>query len=123
MACEIVVQVKVSGDVGTDDEFELRKRLEQELLAELSHTRAPNKERVAEFGRSEPDRGRINVILEAVTDPAAAFGIVKGVLKRLQLLDRHGTSVTTQTWSDADPDDVTAKILWPLPATPATTTG
>ncbi|VTR92642.1 unnamed protein product [Gemmata massiliana] len=106
MTFEMVVQLPVTGAFGTDEEFDLRTRLERDFNAALVA------ENAGESGRGETDDGRMSVYLESVTDHDAALRIVKDVLVRHKLL--HRVTVLLETRCEADSDDIERRVLWPL---------
>ena len=108
MTFGLLVQLPVTGVVGTDADFDLRTLLERDFDAALAAAGA------GECGRGETDAGRMTVYLEAVADPDAALRIVTDVLTRHKLL--HRAAVVLETRGEADPDDVDRRTLWPLPA-------
>lgn len=108
MTFGMVVRLPATGTFGSDEDFDLRTRLERDfnttLLAEC----------LGECGRGETDAGATRIHLEAVSDPGAALRAVKGVLTRYRLLDR--ATVTLETPSEDDPDDIERQVLWPTPS-------
>lgn len=106
MAHEMVVQLPVTGTFGTDEDFDLRTRLERELGAALAA------EPACECGRGEIEGGRLSVPLTALTDPIAVLRVVKDVLARLQVL--HRATVVLETRCEIDPDDIERQVVWPL---------
>lgn len=106
MEHEMIVQLPATGAFGTDEDFDLRTRLECELTSALAA------ERAGECGRGGIEDGRMSVPLTAVIDPAVTLRVVKGVLTRLQVL--HRATVVLETRSEADPDDIDRQIVWPL---------
>ncbi len=110
MTFGIVVELPITGTFGTDEEFDLRTRLERDLNTALIA------ERSGECGRGETDGGLIRVYLEAVTDPNATLCVVMDVLTHHKLL--HLATVVLETRSEADPDDVDRRTLWPREAIP-----
>jgi hypothetical protein len=106
MAYGMLVQLPVTGAFGTDEEFDLRTELEREFGQALAA------ERAGECGRGETEDGRMNLYLEAVSDTQLALKIVKDVLNRFKLLTR--AVVVLETRCEADPDDITRQVLWPV---------
>ncbi len=111
MAYGMVVQLPVTGAVGTDEDFDLRTLLERELGTALA------RERAGECDRSETDSGRMSVYLTEVADPPLALRLVTGVLARLNVL--HRATVVLETRCETDPDDTDRTILWPVHTAPA----
>ncbi|MCS6863662.1 MAG: hypothetical protein RMJ56_01535 [Gemmataceae bacterium] len=106
MATTILVQLPVTGAVGTDDDFDLRAHLERELnLALLT-------EEAGECDRGEIDGGWMRIRLVQIVDPAQTLAIVKDVLARAHLL--HRAVIALETCRDTDTDDVDREILWPV---------
>lgn len=106
MEYEMVVQIPVTGTFGTDDDFDLRTRLERELAAALAA------EVAGDCGRGEIEDGRMCVPLTGVADPVAALRVIKVVLAQLQVL--HRATVVLETRCEADPDDIDRQVVWPL---------
>jgi hypothetical protein len=107
----MVVQLPVGSAFGTDEDFDLRALLEQELTRELAWDGA------GECGRGVIENGRMSIHLEAVADHLRTLHAVKDVLARLKLLS--SASVVLETRFDADPDEVNRQLLWPVHSTPA----
>jgi hypothetical protein len=112
MGSGMTVQLPVTGAFGTDEDFDLRILLERELGVALAAAQA------GECGRGEIDGGRMCVRLEAISDPARALEVVRGVLSGLKLL--HRAVVALERRCEADPDEIDRQILWP--AQPSSTT-
>lgn len=106
MACGMIVQLPVNGTFATDEDFDLRLRLERELGIALAM------ESAGECGRGSIESGRMSICLEAVTDHVHTLKVVKDVLTRLKLLS-HAV-VVLETRCDADPDDIDRQTLWPI---------
>ena len=106
MAHAMIVQLPVTGEFGTDDDFDLRTQLERELGLALT------REQAGECGRGEIDNGRMSVHLEHVADPGVTLRVVKDVLARLKQLPR--AVVVLETRCEADPDDIDCQTLWPI---------
>jgi len=105
MAHGMIVRLPVSVSYGTDEEFDLRVRLEHELATALAATR------VGECVGGGIDTTHLNLHLEGISDPPAALAVVKGVLDGAGVLDR--TLVVLETLSPANPDDCDQQVLWP----------
>ena len=105
MASSMIVRLPVSVPYGTDEEFDLRVRLERELGAALRLARA------GESAGGEIDTSHMNLTLDAVPEPGPALAAVKEVLARNGLLGR--AVVVLETRSPADPDDCDRQVLWP----------
>src|SRR5213082_2502060 len=105
MAFGMIVQLPVSVAFGTDEEFDLRVRLERELAAALAAARA------GECAGGGIDTSHLNLHLDNVPDPPAALGVVKDVLARSGLLGR--AVVVLETHDPGDPDDRDWQVLWP----------
>lgn len=101
----MIVRLPASVPFGTDDEFDLRVRLERELGAALRLARA------GESAGGEIDTTHLNVQIEGVPDPARALAAVTEVLARNGLLGR--AEVVLETHPAADPDDCDRQTLWP----------
>jgi hypothetical protein len=101
----MIVRLPVSVAFGTDEEFDLRVRLEKELGTAL-----------AESGNGECTGGEIDtsflkLYLDAFGDPLLALEIAKGVLERAEVLDQ--SVVILETRLQRDPDDYDWRVLWP----------
>jgi hypothetical protein len=105
MAFSMIVRLPVSVPYGTDEEFDLRVRLERELGAALRLARA------GEPAGGEIDTSHLNLTLDAIPDPAMALVAVKEVLARNGLLGR--AIVVLETRTADDPDDCDRQVLWP----------
>lgn len=105
MTFGMVVRLPVTGTFGSDEDFDLRTRLERDFNATLLA------ECLGECGLGETDAGATRIHLEALRDPGAALRAVKGVLARHDLLDR--AMVVLETPSEDDPDDIERQVLWP----------
>jgi hypothetical protein len=90
---------------GTDEEFDLRVRLERELAAALAPTRA------GECAGGGIDTSHMNLHLEGISEPPVALAVVKEVLSAAGLLGR--SVIVLETRSAADPDDRDLQVLWP----------
>jgi hypothetical protein len=101
----MLVQLPVSVAFGTDEEFDLRVRLERELAHALTTARAG---RCAGGGI---DTSHMNLHLEGISDPTLALSVVKEVLGGAGLLGR--SVVVLETPCPADPDDRDLQVLWP----------
>ncbi|HEY1190986.1 MAG TPA: hypothetical protein VGE74_25360 [Gemmata sp.] len=106
MTFGMVVRLPVTGTFGTDEEFDLRARLERDFNSALIA------ERAGECGLGETEAGVTSVYLETVTEPSNALRIVQGVLARHNLLNR--ATVLLETPSEDDPDDIERRVLWPV---------
>lgn len=111
MAYGMIVQLPVTGTLGTDDDFDLRVLLERELGAALM------RERAGACDRGETEGGRTSVYLTEITDPALALRLVTGVLARQNVL--HRATVVLETPCETDPDDTDRTTLWPAQPAPA----
>jgi hypothetical protein len=101
----MIVQIPVTVAFGTDEEFDLRVRLEHDLSAAFAYAR------VGECAGGGIDTSHLNLQIEGISDPPAALGVVKGVLAGAGLLGR--ALVVLETRSPHDPDDRDHKVLWP----------
>ncbi len=106
MTAGMIVQLPVSVAFGTDEEFDLRVRLERELTTALAAVGA------GECSSSETDSSYTKLYLGNIADTATTLNVVKDVLARSGLLGR--ATVVLETRSKADPDDPTWQVLWPL---------
>lgn len=106
MATTIIVQLPVTGAVGTDEDFDLRTHLERELNLAL------RAEEAGECERSEIDGGWMRLWLVNGVDPGQTLEIVKDVLARDHLLPR--AIIALETCHDVDTDDIHREILWPV---------
>lgn len=104
MAFGLIVQMPVSVAFGTDEEFDLRCRLERELAGALRATGA------GECSGGEIDTSHMKLYLDGVTDTALALDTVKPVLARNGLLNR--ATVILETCCPNDPDERAWDILW-----------
>lgn len=111
MTLGMVVRLPVNGAFGTDEDFDLRARLEHDLDTALIAGCA------GECGRGVTDAGFANISLESITDSNTAFTLVKGVLERHGLLGR--VTVLLELPVAGDADDVERRVLWPLQPAPA----
>ena len=105
MTAGLIVRVPVTVAFGTDDEFDLRVRLERDLGAALAAAG------VGDGAWSEIGTSHMSLHCVNITDTAAALGVAKDVLARAGLLAR--AEVVLETRSKADPDDPTWQVLWP----------
>ena len=105
MTNSMIVQLPVSVAFGTDEEFDLRVRLERELSIALAATGA------GECSGSGIDTSHMNFHLDGVSNPAAALEVVKDVLSTSGQLAR--SVIALETRPDADPDDCDLQVLWP----------
>jgi hypothetical protein len=105
MTFGMIVQLPVSVAFGTDEEFDLRVRLERELGAALAAARA------GECAGGGIDTSHLSLHLDKVSDPPAALGVVKDVLSGAGLLGR--AVVVLETRCPNDPDDPDRQVLWP----------
>lgn len=110
MTFGMVVRLPVTGAFGTDEEFDLRTRLEREFDAALLA------ESAGECGLGETAAGCTRIYLEAITDAGVAFPIVKGVLGRHDLLGC--ATVVLETPDEGDADNIDRQVLWPLQPAP-----
>ncbi len=106
MTAGLIVQLPVSVAFGTDEEFDLRVRLERELTAALTAVGAGGCE------SSEIDSSHMNFHLSGIADPISTLNVAKDVLARSGLLGR--AVIVLETRSKADPDDPNLQVLWPL---------
>src|SRR5262245_26004864 len=106
MTYGMIVQLPVTVSFGTDEEFDLRVRLERDLSTALAAAR------VGECAGGGIDTSHLNLQLEGISDPPAALGVVKGVLAGAGVLGR--ALVALETRSPHDPDDRDHKVLWPV---------
>jgi hypothetical protein len=105
MAFGMIVQLPVSVAFGTDEEFDLRVRLERELATALAESGT------GECAGGEIDTSHLKLHLEAVRDPGPALEVAKGVLTRAGVIGR--AVVALETRCEADPDDRYWTVLWP----------
>ena len=105
MTFGMIVQLPVSVAFGTDEEFDLRVRLERELATALAESGA------GECAGGEIDTSHLKLYLEAIPDPHRALDTAKAVLERADVL--HRAVVVLETRCKADPDDRDWKVLWP----------
>ena len=105
MTFGMIVQLPVSVAFGSDEEFDLRVRLERELATALAEARA------GECAGGEIDTSYLKLHLEAISDPNPALEVVKAVLARAEVLGR--AVVVLETRCQADPDDRDWQVLWP----------
>jgi hypothetical protein len=103
---EMIVQLPVTGAFGSDDDFDLRTRLEHELDVALAA------ECAGECDRGEIENGRMSVPITGVADPVLALRVVKEVLTRVAVL--HRATVYLETRCEADPDDRDCQVVWPI---------
>ena len=100
----MVVRVPVTVAFGTDEEFDLRAKLERELAAALRGTGT------GESAGGEIDTSHMRLYLDGVEDPVQTREVVKDVLARAGLL--HRAEVILETRCELDPDDCDWQILW-----------
>ena len=105
MAFGMLVQLPVSVAFGTDEEFDLRVRLEHELATALAESGT------GECAGAEIDRAHLKLHLEAIADPGPALEVTKGVLARAGVIGRAVVALGTRCPSDPDGCDWT--VLWP----------
>jgi hypothetical protein len=101
MTDALVLRLPVSVAFGTDEEFDLRVRLERELAAAL-----PGAEVSGEIGTAH-----LEVRAAGVPDPGPAAAAAAEVLARCGRL--AGAVVLLETPCPADPDDRECRVLWP----------
>jgi len=106
MTAGMIVQLPVTVAFGTDEEFDLRVRLEGELTTALTAVGA------GQCVSSDIDTAHMNLHLGGIADPISTLNVAKTVLARAGLLNR--AVIVLETRSKADPDDPTLQILWPL---------
>lgn len=106
MAFGMIVRLPVSVAFGTDEEFDLRVRLEQELSVALAEAGA------GACGGGEIDTAHMQFQLDAINDPSATLDVIKVVLARAGVLAR--AMIALETRCEADPDDRELRVLWPL---------
>ncbi|WP_439630552.1 hypothetical protein [Gemmata sp.] len=106
MTAGLIVRIPVTVAFGTDEEFDLRVRLERELGTALAAAGA------GEGAGSETGTAHMSLHFVNITDAGAALGAAKDVLARAGLLAR--AEVVLETRSKADPDDPTWQVLWPV---------
>ena len=106
MTAGLIVRIPVTVAFGTDDEFDLRVRLERELTAALTAAGA------GEGAGSEIDTAHMSLHFVNLTDAATAFSVAKEVLARAGLLGR--AEIVLETRSKADPDEPIWQVLWPV---------
>ena len=105
MAFGMLVRLPVSVAFGTDEEFDLRVRLEHELVAALEQSGT------GECAGAEIDTSHLNLHLEAIADPGPALEVTKGVLARAGVIGR--AVVALETRCHTDPDECDWTVLWP----------
>ncbi|MCE9565942.1 MAG: hypothetical protein K8U57_28295 [Planctomycetes bacterium] len=105
MTAGMIVQLPVTVAFGTDEEFDLRVRLESELTTALAAVGA------GQCASSDIDTSHMNLHLGGIVDPISTLNVAKTVLARSGLLGR--AVVVLETRSKADPDDPNLQILWP----------
>jgi hypothetical protein len=105
MAFDMIVQLPVSMAFGTDEEFDLRVRLEQDLSAALAEAGAGT------CGGGEIDTSHLKLYLDSIPDALPALDVVKAVLARSGLLAR--AMIVLETCCGSDPDDRDWRVLWP----------
>jgi len=105
MACNMLIQLPVTVPFGTDEEFDLRVRLQRELSEALARAgmRCPVS--------GEIDAEHINLWFDGTDDAERMFGLVKPVLAAAGLLDR--AVVILESPSPYDPDEQVSWVLWP----------
>lgn len=102
----MIVQIPVSTAFGTDEEFDLRVRLEAELAAAIEGSG------IGTCGGGEINTTDMRIILEAIADPDSALALIKNVLSAAGLLVR--AMVILESRSHADPDEAAHRVLWPV---------
>lgn len=108
MTAGMIVRLPVSVAFGSDEEFDLRVRLERELAAALSEVGA------GRCAGGEIDASHMNIHLSDVTDATLVLQTVKDVLTRSGLQGR--AVVLRETYSKSDPDDRDWQVIWSGPA-------
>jgi hypothetical protein len=105
MPAVMIVQLPVTVAYGTDEEFDLRVRLHQELATALQAANA------GECATSEIDTAHIKFHLQGFLNPTASLNVVKDILSRAGLLSR--AVVLLETRNKLDSDDHNWQVLWP----------
>ena len=105
MAFGMIVQLPVSVAFGTDEEFDLRVRLERELATALAESGT------GECAGGQIDTSHLKLYLEAIADPLPTLDVTKAVLERAEVLDR--AVVVLETRCPTDPDDRDWRVVWP----------
>lgn len=100
----MIVQLPVTVAFGTDEEFDLRVRLEHDLSAALAAKHVSG--RVS----GGIDTSHLCLQLDGISDPTLALGVVKEALVTAGLLGR--ATILLETRTEADPDDRDLKVLW-----------
>jgi len=106
MTAGMIVQFPVSVAFGTDEEFDLRVRLERELNAALVAVGA------GDCVGSETDTSHTKLYVSNLNDTLSALNVTKEVLTRSGLLST--ATVVLETRMKSDPDDPDLQVLWPL---------
>jgi hypothetical protein len=104
----MIVRLPVSVAFGSDEEFDLRVRLERELATALAATDA------GVCAGGEIDASHMNILLANVRDPSVTLSVIKEVLGRMGLLLR--AAVLLETCSATDPDDRDRHVIWSGPS-------
>jgi hypothetical protein len=105
MTYGMIVQLPVSVAFGTDEEFDLRVRLERELSHALASARAGT------CSGGGIDTAHMHLHLDGIADPTLGLSLVKDVLSAAGLLGR--SVIVLETRCASDPDDRDLKVLWP----------
>ncbi|HSQ56227.1 MAG TPA: hypothetical protein VLM40_10845 [Gemmata sp.] len=105
MVFGIKVQLPVSVAFGTNEEFDLRVRLEGELGKALTEAGA------GECVGGEIDTSHLRLYIETSSDPQHALVVTKRVLAEAEVLDL--SFIILETSSPSDPDDRDWRVLWP----------
>ena len=106
MAFDMIVQLPVSMAFGTDEEFDLRVRLEQELSAALAEAGAGT------CGGGEIDTSHLKLYLDSIPDALPALDEVKAVLARSGFWARAMIVLET-CWRVRPGRSRLKRVLWP----------
>lgn len=110
MTVGMIVRIPVTVAFGTDEEFDLRVRLERDLGLALITVG------VGECAGGEIDSSHLLLHVAKVADPVSALSVTQDVLARAGLLTR--SEIVLETRSKADPDEPIWQVLWPAAQPP-----
>ena len=104
MTHHMTVQIPITGKWGTDEELDLRHRLEEEFQDELGE--------LGSVDGGDIGSGNMNVFIYGIADFAPALDRVKAVLTRHHVLDRAVIQRSAyRNEEDDEPEE--QMVVWP----------